>query len=479
MTDVDLAALEAEIATWKPEARARAFRELAKLAEHPRRIFYCGRGRTCDGEPHEGADYPHARADQWPPGDPRWFVWALVGGRGSGKTRAGAEFTRAMSDKVGRIALVAATAGDARDTMIEGESGLIAVCEAHGIKIEYKPALKRVEFPNGCRAGIFSGEEPSRLRGPQHGFAWLDEPAHYPLIEDVWSNLLLGLRLGRAPRIAITTTPLPLKWLKELLADERTRKSRVSTYANLRNLAPEFADNVLSLYQGTRLGRQELYGEVLEDVEGALWQLAMLHRTEETIDPSELERIVVAIDPAGSANRKSDETGLVVVGKKGKNAYVLADYTDKYSPNGWAEKADKLYREFHADAIVAEKNFGGDMVKSTLQNTGTKARIKVKTAAKSKQLRAEPIVGLYEQTRVFHAKGVDLEKLEDEMLSWVPGEGASPNRVDALVWGIDELIDTTPPGAVGRANTGQRIARRSPLSRGRIGRQFTSRRIGS
>jgi phage terminase large subunit-like protein len=463
--------IEEEIERWSPDVKAKLYREYQKIKDNPRRIFYCKRGRVCDGMPHEGVPYQHARADQWPPIGMDWLTWALVGGRGSGKTRAGAEYTRKQSERVERIALIGATSADVRDTMIEGDSGLIKVCEAAGTKCEYFPSKRRVVFANGARAGVFSGEEPDRLRGPQHGFAWLDEPAHYALIKEVWDMLLLGLRLGQDPRIAMTTTPLPTKWLKARLSDEKTRISRVSTYANLANLAPTFADQILSLYEGTRLGKQELYGEVLEDVEGALWQAQMLVETK--FGPEDMDRIVVAIDPAGTANRRSDETGIVAVGVRGRgrdaHGFVLADRSGKYSPNGWAEAADKLYRDLRADAIVVEKNYGGDMVKTTMENTGTSARILVKTAMRSKALRAEPVVSLYEQKRVAHVAG--LVSLEEEMLTWVPGEGDSPNRVDALVWGIDELIDTTPPARFGHADPARRIARSaSAMAGGRPGR---------
>lgn len=441
-----------ELEHWSPEAKAKLYQRLKDERAGERKIFYCTNpGRTCDGQPHEGVPYNHARADQWPPiHTPAWLTFALVGGRGSGKTRTGAEYTRQMTKRTPRLALIGATNADVRDTMITGISGLESVYSNYGEKVEYQPSKRRVVFPNGCIGGVFSGEEPDRLRGPQHGFAWVDEPAHYPLIDDVWSNLLFGLRVGDDPKIAVTTTPLPKEWLKTLLNDQKTVISRVSTRANLSNLSPTFAEAILSQYEGTRLGRQEIDGELLEDVEGALWNGDLLQYA--TLGPEDMDRIVIAIDPAGTANRRSDETGIIAVGKRGTGrsaaAYVLRDRSGKYSPSGWATAADDLYRELRADAIVVEKNYGGDMVKSTLENSGTSARILVKTAMRSKQLRAEPVVSLYEQHRVWHIKDAGLGKLESEMLGWVPGEGDSPNRVDALVWGIEELIDTTPPGRI-------------------------------
>lgn len=435
---------------WTPEAKQRAFREYKARIGSKRRVWYCMRGRGCDGEPHDEYNYPHARSDQWPPAV-KFFVWALVGGRGSGKTRSGSEYIRKMTRYHGRIALVGATTADVRDTMITGESGLEAVFANAGEKIVWQPSKRLVTFPNGAIGKTYTGEEPDRLRGPQHGCAWLDEPAHFPSIDDVWSNLLLGLRIqGRVePTIAVTTTPLPTEWMINLLDDPRTKSSRVSTYANLSNLADTFRDNVLAQYEGTRLGRQELHGELLLDIVGALWQNAMINSPDpsENITHESMDRIVVAIDPAGSTKDRADETGIVVVGKMGDTAYVIADYTDKYSPNGWAKKALWAYDLFGADALVAEKNFGGDMVEANLRtelkDSGREARIIITTASRSKELRAEPVVGLYEQGRVLHLRG--LEKLEKEMLRWIPGKGKSPNRVDALVWAVTELIKPVAP----------------------------------
>lgn len=448
MTDQDLALATQD---WTPEAKAKAL-ELAKRKSDPeRQVWYCASpGPLCDGQPHEGYPYPHARADQWPPLDLFWFVWLLSGGRGSGKTRSGAEYIRKAKDKVGRINLIAPTTADVRDTMIEGVSGLQAVCAAAGESFHWEPSKRKITFENGCIAKTFSGEEPDRLRGPQAGLAWLDEPAHIPLIDDVWSNLLFGLRLGQKPRIVCTTTPKPTKWLKKLAADERTRRVTVSTRANLSNLAPDFRDLVLSQYEGTRLGRQEIDGELLEDVEGALWTAEMLEHRRDRAKAEDMERIVVAVDPAGSTNNRSDITGIVVVGVLDREGYVFEDASDKYSPDGWARKAIHLADLYGASAIVAEKNYGGDMVKATIRHIDEDIRVIVATASKSKQLRAEPIVGLYEQGRMHHVDALKLADLEDEMLSWVPNESKSPNRIDALVHGATELLKPQKPGSAAR-----------------------------
>jgi phage terminase large subunit-like protein len=452
-------------ASWSPEARARAAKMLEEVMEGNLRAWYCRKGRTCDGQPHRGYNYPHARGDQWPPLGEDWFSWFLSGGRGSGKTRTGAEYTRRMSDRVGRIALIAPTGADVRDTMIEGESGLQYVFALAGEKIKWEPSKRRITFPSGCIATTFSAEEPDRLRGPQHGFAWLDEPAHMPQVEEVWSNLMFGLRLGDRPHVVLTSTPIPTKWVRDIQSDNNTRVVRVSTYANITNLAPTFRDLVVAQYEGTRKGRQELYGELLADVEGALWDETLLRRRE--IDHADLDRIVVAVDPAGTANRRSDETGIVVVGKKGDDAYVFADASGKYSPQGWAERVLSLYKRYDADAIVVEKNYGGDMVKDVLLRTvmgkELSPRIIVKQAMRSKQLRAEPVVALYEQGHVFHWN--DVSALETEMLSWVPGQGDSPNRIDAMVWGVSELMNSTGVAriATGRGGT---IRRNGPFGMG-------------
>jgi len=436
----ELARVQEQIAKWDPRARAEAMKHLAAMDEVTIQAWYCDRGRSCDGNPHDGYFWQHARGDQWPPVGQDWFVWACLAGRGWGKTRTGAEYTRKMSEKVGRMALIAPTAQDARDTMIEGESGLVAVCERAGMKILYEPAKKRVTFPSGSRATLFSGEEPNRLRGPQHGYAWLDEPAHMPLIDEVWSNLLFGLRLPPRPHILVTTTPTPRKWIRELIAEPDTVPVRGRTHDNLVNLAENYR-KIIQGYEGTRLGRQELYGEILEDVVGALWNASMLVYSDLPLE--DMNRIVVAIDPAGTANRRSDETGIVTAGlvksPNGDTAHILRDSSGQMSPRDWAQRAIKDYEQLGADAIVVETNFGADMVRENLRHNGFDGRIIESRATRGKQVRAEPVAALYEQHRVYHREGI-LEKLEEEMLTWVPGEGASPNRIDAMVWAVTELL---------------------------------------
>lgn len=447
MKDSDLLAMAQE---WPADDRERLQEAIGAIQRGERRAWYCTRGRACDGKEHAGYPYSHARGDQWPPPGVSWFIWFLSGGRGSGKTRTGAEYTRKVTETVGRLALIAPTGADVRDTMVEGISGLKFVAALAGQTIHYEPSKRRITFPNGAIATTFSGEEPARLRGPQHGFAWLDEPAHMPLIEDVMSNLQFGLRLGDRPHIVLTSTPIPSKWVKKTQKDPKTVTKRVSTHSNRDNLSPIFFDTVVSQYEGTRTGLQELEGRLLESVAGALWNAEMLNR--EPIEVEDLDRITVAIDPAGTANRRSDETGIVVVGIQGKNAFVLHDASGKYSPMGWAKKALSLYELYKANDIVAEVNFGADMVEEIIQRNVPASmlapRIIKARATRGKAVRAEPVVALYEQGRVFHRSGSDLADLEDEMLTWVPGYGDSPNRVDALVWAVTHLLAPTPEGQV-------------------------------
>jgi len=451
----DVSALDA-YRQWKPEAQARAL-ELLREREHTLawRPFYCPI-LTCDGRPHEGWEWEHARLDQRPPRwNDNWLTWLLSGGRGSGKTRTGAEVTHRVTKVTPRVALIAATGPDLRDTMIEGVSGILATSPP-GKRPEWEPSKKRLTWPNGCIGQGFSAEEPDRLRGPQTGFVWADEPAHFPLIKDVWDNALFGLRMGRNPKIVATSTPKPIKWLKALIADPLTVTHRASTYANLANLADTFKAVILDRYEGTRLGKQELHGEVLEDVEGALWTWDMFQWIEPEAVP-QLIRIVIGVDPAGGHKPANDETGIVAVGiGVDKNLYVLSDVSDRYTPAGWASRANAEYEDLSADAIVPEKNYGGEMVKHTLESSGHKgARIIPVNSRRGKAIRAEPVVALYEKQRVFHVgRRGDLATLEDELTTWVPGSNMdSPNRLDALVHAVTELAKQVMPAAIANPTT--------------------------
>jgi phage terminase large subunit-like protein len=443
---------------WRPESQQRALELLREHQSNSWRPFYCT-NPACDGKPHDTFEWPHARADQRPPRwSADWLTLLLSGGRGSGKTRAGAEITHRVAERVPRIALVAATGPDLRDTMVEGVSGILATSPPGKMPL-WEPSKKKLTWPNGCIGQGFSAEEPDRLRGPNSGFGWADEPAHFPLAQQVWDNLLFGLRMKEGmdgkpiqPKVVATSTPKPTRFVKDLIANPSTIVHRVSTYANLDNLADTFKQTILDRYEGTRLGRQELHGEVLEDVEGALWTWDMFQWVDEA---PQLERVVVGVDPAGTANPKSDETGIITVGiDREKNLYVLDDSSGRYTPDTWGRRVNGCYTDFAADRIVPEKNFGNDMVTFVLHNAGyTGATIKPVQSRRGKVIRAEPIVTLYERGKVFHVgQRGDLALLEEELTTWVPGHGDSPNRLDALVHAATDLARQMMPANVADPN---------------------------
>ena len=369
-----------------------------------------------------------------PPGN--WAVWLILAGRGYGKTRVGAETVRIWARSNRFVNLIGATADDARDIMIEGESGILAICPTRE-RPKYIPSKRRLEWPNGCVSLIFTADEPDRLRGKQAEKIWMDELAswRYP---EAFAQAMLGLRLGKFPQAVITTTPRPTKLIKELIADPTTYVTGGTTYDNRDNLAPSFYSQIIKRYEGTRMGRQELNAEILDDIEGALWTNAMIEAARVKVAP-DLCRIVVAIDPAVSTNANSDETGIIAVGKgTDGDYYPLADVSGIYTPLEWARKAMHQYDTLHADAIVAEINQGGALVKANLRAAGFVGRIIEVHASKGKATRAEPIAGLYEQGKVHHV-GV-LASLESQMTTWSPAEDDSPDRVDALVWATTELM---------------------------------------
>jgi predicted phage terminase large subunit-like protein len=384
----------------------------------------------------------HARPEQIsPPG--AWAVWLILAGRGWGKTRTGAEWVRSQAEgsKAARIALVGATASDVRDVMIEGESGILAISPDHNRPI-YSPSKRRLEWSNGAIAAAYSAEEPDRLRGPQHSAAWIDELASFANLENAWAMLQFGMRLGKNPQQLITTTPRSLKLLKQLIARADCVVTRGSTYDNRRNLPPSFFSQIITKYEGTRLGRQELDAELLEDIEGALWSSHLIEATRLPKDhPLDLKRVVISLDPAISVGENSDSTGLIVCGIGHDNhGYVLEDITGKYSPTEWAMRAIAAYKRHKADRIVAEANQGGAMVESTLRAVDATVPVKLVHASRGKITRAEPISALYEQGRVHHVGG--FPELEDEMCSFEPGSAKSPDRMDALVWALTELMIT-------------------------------------
>lgn len=379
-----------------------------------------------------------ARPEQLPPSG-GWRIWLVLAGRGFGKTRTGAEWVRAQVELHGRrtIALVGPTMAAVRDVMVEGEAGLLAVAPPWNRPV-YKPSLRRIDWPGGASAHVYSAEEPERLRGPNHDAAWADELAAWSRLEETWDMLELTLRAGADPRAVITTTPKPQKRLKAIIADSDTVVTRGSTYDNAGNLAPAFLARILKRYEGTRLGRQELQAELLEDVPGALWSWATIEAARIETVPA-LARIVVAVDPAATAGPDADETGIIVVGRtEGGIAVVLADLSLRGSPAAWGQRVVEAHRGWRADRIVAEVNQGGDMVRHVIATVDPMAPFRAVHAARGKRARAEPVAALYEQGRVRHAPG--LAALEDQMCAFVPGVGASPDRVDALVWALSDLM---------------------------------------
>lgn len=373
-----------------------------------------------------------------PAGD--WRVWLILAGRGFGKTRTGAEFVREQveSGRAGRIALVGATAADVRDTMIEGASGLLSVFPPDRRPV-YEPSKRRVTFHNGATATAFSADKPDRLRGPNHDLAWADELAAWRYM-DAWDQLMLGLRLGDHPRAVITTTPRPIPIVRRLAADKtgKVHLTTGSTYENARNLSSDFIDEMRRRYEGTRLGRQELEAQIIDDVDGALWDRASIDETRVSEIPP-LRKVVVAVDPAVTSGEDSAETGIVVAGVDSRGeGYVIDDRSLRASPNDWAAAAVAAYHTHKADMIVAEANQGGDLVSTVIRTIDQRVPVRLVRASRGKRTRAEPVAALYEQGKVHHAGF--LTALEDQLCSWVPDIGSSPDRLDALVWALTDLM---------------------------------------
>lgn len=388
-----------------------------------------------------------ARPNQLEPaGD--WQFWLVLGGRGMGKTRLGGEWVRSKveSKQARRIALVAEDAGDARDVMVEGDAGILAISHPNWRPV-YEPSKRRLTWPNRAQATIYSAADYETLRGPSHDLAWCDEVFKWRYAQQTWDNLMLGLRLGDKPRCCITSTPRPTPLLKMLQADSHTVTTVGTTYENRGNLSPSFFSHIIQKYEGTRLGRQELLAHILDDVPGALWRLSLIDQFRIAKAPPDLIRIVVAIDPAVTATDESDETGIVVAGLgKDQHGYLLEDRSGRYSPDEWARVAIAAYDHWKADRVIGEANNGGDMVESTVRTVRKNLSFSKVWASRSKQTRAEPVSALYEQGKVHHVGG--FASIEDEMTTWIPGM-KSPSRMDAAVWAFTELmvgaVDLTLP----------------------------------
>ncbi|MEW5963381.1 MAG: terminase family protein [Pseudomonadota bacterium] len=391
-----------------------------------------------------------ARDDQLPPpalasGAP-WRTWLILGGRGAGKTRAGAEWIRAVAtDPAGggeaRIALVGETLSEVRRVMIEGVSGLVAI-HAPNERPRFEPSKRRLVWPSGAIAEMYSAEDAEGLRGPQFSAAWCDEVAKWREPERVWDMLQFGLRLGAWPQVVATTTPRPVPFLKKLIEDEATAVTRAATHDNAANLAPSFIAEMTRRYAGSALGRQELMGELIDERAGSLWRRDWIEAARVTRAP-DLRTIVVAVDPPVTATSASDACGIVVAGLADDNrAYVLADRTlQGREPAAWARAAIAAYRDYRADRIVAETNQGGDLVIMVLKQIDAAVPVRTVRATRGKWVRAEPVAALYAEGRVAHVGSH--EALEDQMCAFgIDGlvGGRSPDRVDALVWALTDLL---------------------------------------
>lgn len=395
-----------------------------------------------------------ARPEQLPPpGD--WWCWIIIAGRGWGKTRVGAEVTRAAKAAgATRIGLIGRTAADVRKVMVQGESGLIAV-HPPGDEPAYLPSQAELVWPDGTRAQMYSADKPEQLRGPQNQFIWCDEPCawRYPEALDM---ARMGLRIGDHPRMVLTTTPRPMRWLRDLMQEEGVVVTRGSTYDNRGNLPKSFLAQLEAKYAGTELGRQELEAEILDEVAGALWSLSLIESTtvgQRGLPP--MRRIMVGVDPARTATSDSDETGIVVVGLgEDGHGYVLDDVSGRYTPKEWADAAVGAYHKWGATAIAVETNIAGELTMQVIRTVaGPGVPIIPVHAAKGKHTRAQPIAALWEQGRA-HIVG-RLAELEDQMVTWRPGE-TSPDRLDAMVWGStacwsslllgpDQVVERTKP----------------------------------
>jgi phage terminase large subunit-like protein len=379
-----------------------------------------------------------AHPGQVPPTDRSWYVYLMRSGRGGGKTRAGSEWVLDRVRKGYRmIALVGQTAADVRDTMIELGDSSIMKCARPSERPVYEPSKRRLTFPNGAVAIAYNGDEPDQLRGPQHDSAWVDELAKFRYAGECWDNLMFGLRIGKSPQVFVTTTPRPIPIIRKLIAAKDTIDVRFSTYDNAENLSPVFLAQIKEKYEGTRLGRQEIGGEVLDDNPGALWRRDVIENLRVREAPP-LVRIVVGVDPAVTGDETSDETGIVVDGiDAAGHIYVLADYSLRGSPNAWARKVVEAYSEKRADRVIGEVNNGGDLIEANIRTVGPTVSYKAVHASRGKLIRAEPVAALYEQGKVHHVG--TFPQLEDQMCEWVPGQ-KSPDRMDAHVWAATELM---------------------------------------
>jgi len=388
-----------------------------------------------------------ARPEQLPKRTEDWSIYLYLAGRGAGKTRTAAEWLawEATTQNNTRWAIVAPTFGDVRDVCAEGESGIINILRAYGSLQHYNRSQGSITLKNGSHIKLFSADEPDRLRGPQHHGAWCDELAawRYP---DTWDQLQFGLRLGDHPRTVITTTPRPVALIRSLVerTDGTVKVVRGSTFDNAANLAPQALLELQARYAGTRMGRQELFGELLTESDSALWTRAVIE--EARIKPEDAPpyyRVVVAIDPAVTSSESSDETGIVVAGATPDgHYYILEDATMRGTPEAWARKAVEMYRKHKCDRIIGEANNGGDMIEALLRQVDSTIPYRKVHASRGKKVRAEPISALSEQLRL-HFVGSNFTQLEDQLVTWEPDSDSSPDRMDAMVWAVTDLMSNS------------------------------------
>lgn len=388
-----------------------------------------------------------AHANQLPPSSEGWRTWLMMAGRGFGKTRAGAEwiFKLANGKPKLRIALVGGTIAEARSIMVEGVSGLLSIGRRRKRKLRWEPSLGVIKWPNGSEARLFSGDNANGLRGPEHDFAWCDELAKWREGEETWMNLQFGLRRGQRPRSLVTTTPKPIPLLTRMTADPFTITTRGRTTDNI-NLEESAIDVLTATYGGTRVGRQELDGELLEDIEGALWTRELIERSRCDRQVSGFDRIVVAVDPPAGAGESSDACGIVVAASKDGALYMLEDATVRgLSPEGWSRRVAATAERWEANQVVAEANNGGAMVASVLVAAGVPLNVRLVHAIRGKSARAEPIALKFEAGQAFFAGA--FPELEAELGGMIAGggydgPGRSPDRADAMVWAMTVLSET-------------------------------------
>ena len=388
--------------------------------------------------------WPHnARPSQLPPpGD--WRTWLILAGRGFGKTRTGAETLRSWinSGHCRRIALLSKTIGEARSVMVEGVSGLLEIHPPLERPL-FERTRQQLVWPNGTLATLYGADHFERLRGPQFDTVWVDELAKFRYPDEAWNQLMLALRMGTGPRCIVTTTPRPIPLIEKLLKSDDVVVTKGTTFENRNNLAPAFLNQIVKQFEGTRLGAQELYAQLLTQQQGALWQRELIRYQEPPYDERglpKLMRIIIAIDPATTHHEESDETGIVVAGLgEDKCVYVLEDLSGRLSPGDWGQRVCEAYWRLKADRVVAEVNKGGDLVERILRSLDPTIPYKAVRATRGKYTRAEPIAALYEQNRIFHTRPFGL--LETQLCTYVPGISAkSPDRLDALVWALTDLL---------------------------------------